>query len=172
MNRSTKGDYDEGKGIGMTEHIIQDTMESGEDHLIKDQWGREYHFRIGAFPYPTGPFIEAVEVKQGTEPVYVFRIESESVDGFFDAEEKLLKKIKRGLNRRYLKKSDGRWWIGAKDMLRGRIDWNDDLSDTEYDKAFFIDGKRITIEEFVAMLEPLEGFHFHLRILSAYDDKA
>ena len=54
----------EGKRIGKTEHIIQDTMESGEDHFIKDQWGREYHFRIGAFPYPTGPFIEAVEVKQ------------------------------------------------------------------------------------------------------------
>ncbi len=156
----------------MTEHIIHDTMESGEDHFIKDQWGREYNFKIGAFPYPTGPFVEAVEVKQGNEPGYVFRIESESVDGFFDAEEKLLKKIRRGLNRRHLKKEDGRWVIGPKDMLRGRIDCNDDFSDTEYDKAFFIDGKRITIEDFIGMLDPLAGFHFHLRILSAYDDKA
>jgi len=71
-----------------------------------------------------------------------------------------------------LKKKYGRWEIGSKDMLRGRIDSNDDLSDTEYDKAFFIDGKRITIEDFIGMLDPLEGFHFHLRILSAYDDEA
>jgi hypothetical protein len=52
----------------MTEHIIQDTMESWEDHFIKDQWGREYHFKIGAFPYPTGPFVEAVKATLDSAP--------------------------------------------------------------------------------------------------------
>ena len=156
----------------MSECLHNNTLESGEDHFIRDKWGKEYHFKIGAFPYPTGPFIEAVEVKQGTVPGYVFRIESESAEGFFDAEEKLLKKIRRGLNRRYLKKEDGRWGIGLRDMLRGRIDFNNDLSDTEYDKVFFIDGQRITIEDFIGMLDPLPGFHFHLRILSPYDEDA
>ncbi len=156
----------------MSECLHNNTLKSGEDHFIRDKWGKEYHFKIGAFPCLSGPFIEAVEVKQGTEPGYVFRIESESVDGFFDAEEKLLKKIRRGLNRRYLKKEDGRWEIGPRDMLRGRIDCNNDFSDTEYNMAFFIDGQRITIEDFIGMLDPLMGFHFHLRILSAYDEDA
>lgn len=30
-------------------------------------------------------------------------------------------------------------------MLRGRIEWNDDFSDTEFDRVFVIDGKRITV---------------------------
>ena len=125
----------------MSECLQNNILESGEDHFITDQWGREYHFKIGGFPYPTGPFIKALEVREDNEPGYVFSIESESADGYFDAEEKLLKKIRRGLNRRYLKKEDGRWWIGAKDMLRGRIDSNDDFSDTEFSRTFFIDGR-------------------------------
>ena len=55
-------------------------------------------------------------------------------------------------------------------MLRGRIEWNDDFSDTEYDRVFIIDGKRITIEEFGQMLEPYEGFHFQFKILDPCDD--
>ena len=38
-------------------------------------------------------------------------------------------------------------------MLRGRIEWNNDFSDTEYDRVLIIDGTRITIEEFGQMFE-------------------
>ena len=55
-------------------------------------------------------------------------------------------------------------------MLRGRIEWNDDFSDTEYDRVFVIDGKRITMEEFGRMLEPWEGWHFQFKILDCCDD--
>jgi hypothetical protein len=39
-------------------------------------------------------------------------------------------------------------------MLRGRIDWNDDFSDTEFDRIFVIDGRRITLEAFGRLFEP------------------
>ena len=68
----------------------------------------------------------------------------------------LNKKIGRGISRRHLKKGRDGWEIGGRDMLRGRVEWNDDFSATEYDRIFVIDGKRITIEEFGRMLEPWE----------------
>ena len=55
-------------------------------------------------------------------------------------------------------------------MLRGRIEWNDDFSDTTYNRVFIIDGKRITIEEFGQMLEPWEGWQFQFKIVDPYDD--
>ena len=55
-------------------------------------------------------------------------------------------------------------------MLRGRIEWNDDFSDTEYDRVFVIDGKRITMDEFGRMLEPWEGWCFQFKILDRCDD--
>ena len=60
--------------------------------------------------------------------------------------------------------------ISERMMLRGRIEWNDDFEDTQYDRVFIIDGKRITIEEFSKMFEEWEGWHFQLKILDAYDE--
>ena len=58
------------------------------------------------------------------------------------AREILIMKIKKGINRRHLKKRGDSWKIGAKDVLRGRIESNDDFSDTEFERVFVIDGKR------------------------------
>ncbi len=30
--------------------IVHSTLESGKDLIIKDQWKREYHFKIASFP--------------------------------------------------------------------------------------------------------------------------
>lgn len=69
------------------------------------------------------------------------------------AKKQLIKKIKKGINRRHLTKLGGKWRIGKKDILRGRILWNDDFKDTSYDRVFIIDGKRITMENFIKMFE-------------------
>jgi hypothetical protein len=138
-------------------NIIHSTLESGEDFIVKDQWKKEYHFKIASFPVPTGMETEAIEVKEDDSLGYKFNILSEIDADPEVAKERIIKKIKRGINHRYLKKRNGQWEIGGRYMLRGRIEWNDDLSDTNFDRVFVIDGKRITIEEFGRMFEPLEG---------------
>ncbi len=152
--------------------IIHSTLESGKDLIIKDQWKREYHFKIASFPVPTGLASEAIEVKEDSSFGYTFNILSDFDTDSEVAEERLMRKIKRGINRRHLKKENGQWKIGERDMLRGRIEWNDDFSDTEYDRVFVIDGKRITMEEFGRMFEAWEGWHFQLKILDHCDDDA
>ncbi len=150
--------------------IVHSTLESGDDLFIKDQWKREYHFRISSFQVPTGLASEAMEVKENNSPGYIFNLLSDFDTDPAIAKEKLIKKIKRGINRRHLKQRNGEWEIGERNMLRGRIEWNDDFSDTEHDRVFVIDSKRITIEEFGRMLEPWEGWHFLFKILDRCDD--
>ncbi len=152
--------------------IVHSTLESGNDLIVKDQWKRKYHFKIASFPVPTGLASEAIEVKEDSSFGYTFNILSDFNTDTEVAEERLIKKIKRGINRRHLKKENGEWKIGQRDMLRGRIEWNDDFSDTGYDRVFVIDGKRITIEEFGRMFEPWEGWHFRFKILDHCDDDA
>lgn len=152
--------------------VIQSTLESGEDIFVNDQWKREYHFKIASFPVPTGFATEAIEVKEDNSPRYIFKILSDFATDPEIAKEILIKKIIRGLNRRHLKKRNGEWKIGGNNMLRGRVEWNDDFSDTEFGKIFVIDGKRITIEEFGELFDAWEGWHFQLKMLDSTDDKA
>jgi len=154
------------------DRIVHSTLKSGRDLIIKDQWKREYHFKIASFPVPTGLASEAIEVKEDNSVGYMFNILSDFDTDSQVAEERLMRKIKRGINRWHLKKQNGEWEIGRRNMLRGRIEWNDDFSDTEYDRVFVIDGKRITMEEFGRMFEPWEGWHFQLNILDCCDDDA
>ena len=58
----------------MNENINQNTSERGEDHFIKDQWGREYHFRIDSFRSGAGIISEAFEVKEDDSPGYHFHL--------------------------------------------------------------------------------------------------
>ena len=69
-------------------------------------------------------------------------------------------------------KEDGKWEIGKRDMLRGRIEWNDDFSDTKYNRVFVVDGKRVTMEKFGEMFERWEGWHFKFKIIDRYDSDA
>ena len=151
------------------DRVIHSTLESGEDLVIKDQWKREYHFKISSFPVPTGLASEAIEVKEDNSVGYMFNILSDFEADPEYAKEILVKKIRRGINRRHIKKRNGEWEIGGREMLRGRVEWNNDFSDTDYDRIFVIDGKRITIEEFGRMLEPWEGWHFQFKLLDRCD---
>jgi len=152
------------------DRIVHSTLESGKDLIIKDQWKRKYHFKIASFPVPTELASEAIEVKKGKSIGYKFNILSDFDTNPEVAEERLIRKVKRGINRRHLKKQNGKWEIGKRNILRGRIEWNDDFSDTVHDRVFVIDGKRITMEKFVRMLEAWEGWHFQFKILDHCDD--
>ena len=92
--------------------IVHSTLRSGRDLIIKDQWKREYHFKIASFPVPTGLASEAIEVKEGKSGEYIFNILSDFDTDPELAEERLIRKIKRGINRRHLKKENGEWEIG------------------------------------------------------------
>ena len=152
--------------------ITHSTLESGFDFTIKDRWKREYHFKIAVFPVPSGLEGEAIEVKEDGSDGYIFRgLYDFNTDEEFIIEQ-LIKKIKKGLNIHHIVNENGKWEISDKGILRGRIEYNDNYSDTEHDKSFIIDGKRITIEEFIKMLEAYEGWQFKFEILDPVDDNS
>ncbi len=151
--------------------VIHSTLESGEDLLLKDRWKREYHFKLATFELPSGLIAEAIEVKKNILEGYHFKMMFDFYTDPEFAKEQLIKKIKRGINQRHLTKLSGKWRIGKKDILRGRILWNDDFKDTSNDRVFIIDGKRITLENFNTMLEEWEGWHFEFKILDPYDER-
>jgi hypothetical protein len=144
--------------------FVHSTLDDGEDIYITDQWKRKYHFRMASFPAPTGLAFEAIEVKDDNSPGYQFNHLFDFDTDLEVAAQTFLKKIRKGLNQRHLKKKGSKWEIGARDILRGRIDWNEDFSDTDFDRVFVIDGKRITIEDFGRMLEAYEGWRFKFQI--------
>lgn len=151
--------------------IIHSTLESGEDLLLLDRWKREYRFKLATFELPSGLIAEAIEVKKVILEGYHFKMMFDFYTDPEFAKKQLIKKIKKGINRRHLTKLEGRWRIGKKDILRGRILWNDDFKDTSYDRVFIIDGKRITMENFSNMFEEWEGWHFEFKILDPYDER-
>ena len=108
---------------------------------------------------------EAIEVRKDNAPGYQFNSLSSFDADPAVAEQAFIKKIRKGLNQRHLKKAGPEWEIGDRGILRGRIEWNNDFSDTDLERVFVIDGKRITIEEFGRMLESYEGWRFQFRIL-------
>lgn len=151
--------------------VFHNTLNDGEDLFIKDKWKREYHFRIASFMVPTGLASEAIEVKDGADELgYKFNILLDPDTVPEVAKEILITKIKKGINRRYLKKRGKCWEIGAKDVLSGRIESNDDFTDTDFERVFVIDGKRITIEQFGQMFGAYEGWEFKFQILDAWSE--
>jgi len=60
--------------------------------------------------------------------------------------------------------------INSSNKLCGRIAWDDDLVEADFDYHFVIDGKRITIEYFVKLIRSYEGFHFKFSIIDPSDE--
>ena len=148
------------------------TLEEGYNFYITDRYKRKYHFKISSFHVPTGLLSEALEVVEGDkgrEP-HIFHILSD-----FDADEeyaemRLKAKIKKGIDKRYLKKRDGKMTIKGLKGMGGRIDWTDNRSDTEFDHILVVDGKRVTIENFAEMIQMFGGFNFRLTFHDLCDD--
>ena len=148
------------------------TLDEGYDFYIADRYKRKYHFKIASFILGDKLVSEAIEVvegKRGREP-YIFKVLS-GFDADLESAELLLKaKIKKGINRRYLKTFHGSLHFGENHNAVGRIDYMKDAEDSVFSTQLIIDGRRITIEEFVSMLKPYQAFNFKFQIFDPSDD--
>jgi len=152
--------------------IIHDPFEEGYDFYIKDKWNNQYQFRISSFEVPSGFLSKAIEVTEDNtdqEP-RMFEVLSDFEADIEEAELTLKARIKRGINRRHLVEENGKLSIGKEETLRGRIEETDDYSDSQFARYFVIDGKRITVEQFVDMLEPYPSFGFKFQIYDPSED--
>ena len=146
------------------------TLESGYDFFIKDRWKYKYHFKIASFPVPAGMASEAVEVKKDGTSCYRFEILSDIDDDIEEAEKRLQAVIIKNINKKHLARSNGRPEIEINRIVEGRIEYNDADSRSAFDRIFVIDGKEITIEAFVSMLEPYEGWGIKFQIVNLITD--
>ncbi|MBK3518478.1 DUF7713 domain-containing protein [Carboxylicivirga marina] len=150
----------------MNKSISNSPLEDGYDFHITDKYGEKYHFRILTFPVPSGTYSEAVEVIE-ENPNNSARIYSH-LSGFdADIEQmelELKAKIQKGINQRHIDEVDGHLEINDNDIIRGRIDHDDNL-DSAFDTYLSVDGKKVTIEQFVEMLQPnmMLNFRFEVR---------
>lgn len=152
--------------------ITHSTFDEGDDFFITDKWQQKHHFKILSFEVPSGLFSEAIEVlnsESDTEP-RIFHLLSDFDADVEMAEFKLKEKIKKGLNKRYLDVKDGNYSIGKDGELAGSILYDDKVRDSVFDYFFQVDGKRITIEKFIDLLEGFEGWNFKFQILDTTDD--
>jgi hypothetical protein len=148
------------------------TLDTGYDFFIIDKWNKKYHFKISTFEVPSGLLSEAIEVIENdfdNEP-RIFHILSTYSCDIEKAELILKEKIKNGINKRYLDYKDGNYSIGKDLELAGRILWDGNLNNSEFDCCFQIDGKKITVEQFIDLLSGVEGWNFKFRIIDTTDD--
>lgn len=152
--------------------IIHSTLEDGYDFFISDQWNKKYHFKINTFDVPSGLFSEAYEVLEinADDEPRIFHLISNYDADIEKAELQLKAKIKKGINRRYLENNDGYYSICDELEVAGRILWDDKHVNTGFDHYFQIDGKKITIEKFLNILEGFEGYNFKFRIMDTTED--
>ena len=152
--------------------IIHSTLDEGYDFFITDKWNKKNHFKIATFEVPSGLLSEAYEVIDSNldnEP-RVFHILSNFGSDIEKAELQLKDKIKKGINKRYLNNKDGNYSIGDDLKVAGRILWDDNLKNSKFDYFFQIDGKKITIEKFIDLLEGVDGWNFKFQIFDTTED--
>ncbi len=164
-NSKKKGDNNMERDAGPSNEEVDE-----RDVYITDRWKRQYHFKITTYAVPDGIVFDAIEVKEDNSTGYKFSRSIDFSEDMESAKQAFLERIRKRLNQRHLKKYQGKWEFGARQILRGRIGWNEDLSDTRFDKVLVIDGKRITIEEFGDMLEAYEGWRFKFQLLDPDED--
>ncbi len=149
--------------------IIHSTLEQGYDFYITDKWHKKYHFKISTFAVPSGFLSEAIEViNPNSESVSrTFQILSDFEADIETSELVLKAKIKEGINQKHLEIEDGQLRIGDEQILIGKISCEDDAIETT---LFEIDGKRITVEKFVDMLQMYSGWKFKFQIFDSTDE--
>lgn len=152
---------------------IHSTLDMGYDFFIIDKWGKNYHFKILTFVVPSGLLSEAFEVIENNfdnEP-RVFHILSPFDSDIEKAELQLKGKIKKGINKRYLDYKEGNYSLGDNLEFAGRI-LIDHISynDSETDYCFQVDGKMISVEQFLNLLSEVNGFNFKFSIFDTTDE--
>lgn len=152
--------------------IIHSTLDEGYDFFITDKWDEKHHYKISTFNVPSGLLSEAIEVIDSTldnEP-RLFHILSNYDSDIEKAELLLKEKIKKGINKKYLDYKDGKYTINNDLEIAGRFLWDDNLRNSKFDHCFQIDGKKITIEDFIDLLQCVEGWNFKFQIIDPSDD--
>ena len=152
--------------------IIHSTLDEGYDFFITDKWGDEKHFKIATFEVPSGLLSEAFEVIKSNiddEP-QVFHILSNFDSDIEKAELQLKEKFEKGINKWYLDNKNGDISILDGLEVAGRILWDDNLDNSNFDYFFQVDGKKITIEKFIDLLKGVEGWNFKFQIIDTTDD--
>lgn len=154
------------------ETIIHSTLDSGYDFFITNDFGEEFHFKISTFEVPSGWLSEAIEVvdKSPDKEGRVFHFLSDFDVDIEKAELSLKAKIKKGINQKHLRVENDRISISDGQILRGRISWGEQHTDTAFNNFFEIDGRRVTIEKFVEMLEAYGSFNFKFQIFDSCDE--
>jgi len=146
--------------------ITHNPYEEGYDFYINDKWNNQFQFRISTFEVPSGVLSKAIEFTEkypDREP-RIFEVLSDFEADIEEAELTLKTKIKKYINRRHLIEVSGELSIGKEETLRGRIEEADYHSGSHFDRYFVIDGKHITIEQFVELLAPYQSFSFKFQI--------
>ena len=154
------------------ETIIYSPLEDGKDFFIEDQWGEKYHFKILSFECPSGLLstsIQVIEKNSMNEP-RIYEVLSDFDEDVEKAELLLKAKIKKNINRKHLIIDDGKAEFYDEHLLRGRIEGANSFPVSTKDKIFVVDGKRITIEQFINLIQPCEGFNFKFEIIDPSDD--
>lgn len=147
--------------------ITQNTLEEGYDFYIKDKWKKNRHFKISTFPVPTGMLSEAIEVVRDEEfEPKIFTILSPFDSDIENSELNLKARIKRGINKRYLKKEIHGYELANNDEMAGRIEWNSKTNEP----SLIVDGKRLSMDQLEKILSPYEGFQFKLQIIDPSDE--
>lgn len=143
--------------------FVRNTLLDGSDFVIKDDFHKEYHFKIASYPIPTGLLSEAIELTENHCPGYTFNLIS-TFDTDVEYAELLLKdKIKKGINQKYHSNSINKKLIEMKSLC-GRIESHHGDLNSKYHKALVIENNRLTIEEFAEIIDQLKGFEFEFRI--------
>lgn len=152
--------------------FTHDTLDEGYDFFITDRFKERHHFKISTFAVPSGLLSEAIEVidpEPDKEP-RSFCVLSDFGTDIEKAELLLKEKIKKGINQRHLYIEDGKLRIGDRQQLIGRIEWDGNSSEAGFNLIFVIDGRRVTIDTFVELLEGYEGWDFAFKIYDPTDD--
>jgi hypothetical protein len=136
------------------------------DITLEDCDGRKHTFKFQTHMVPTGLSIRALE-RVGDDIAYQFQ-----VLGDFDCDQSnlildLYAKIKRGISQKYLEDSD-HFGQRIKDMdVVGRVCWDEEDSDRP---MLWIDGKKVSWDEFGKMVTSFEGWQFKLKMIDPSDD--
>lgn len=149
--------------------ITLSTVAVGEDLYVKDCNNQEFHFKIATFQLPPFLIAEAIEIRNDDQPGYNFSSMFEMEEDPDFAKLELIKKIRKGINSRYIENSRFGPTIRDK-IICGRIQSNNDLSDTDCNSVLVVEGKRITFEKLSKIMESVEGWQFKIEILDRYEE--
>lgn len=134
---------------------------------LKDCSGKKHEFHFFTHLVPPGLEIEAREILSSEQAGYEFAVLGPPGCNQVDLILDLYAKIKRGLSKRYLKKS--RSGIGIKDRrVVGRIEWDDTCEGRL--PRLIIDGLPITWNQFGEMLMTFEGWNLKLDIFDRTEE--